>query len=245
MITFGHVSDLHIDLGERATERARRLIGVLGRLSGLDAVLVTGDIADHGTAAEYALVRDLLAELDGPVLVLPGNHDVREQFGPALLGREASGDEINQVVAVGDTDFLLCDSTIPGRSGGRLSPATLSWLRTALTERDPARPAVLAFHHPPAVLHIPFVDGIRQTGESGLAEVVSAHPEVAALVCGHAHTAATTTFAGRPLVVGPGCVSTSALPVQGPGVLEPQAPPGYAIHVLDHDHRLVTHFRSV
>ena len=75
MITFGHVSDLHIDLGERATERAQRLIAALKAMSGLDAVLVTGDIADHGTAAEYRLVRELLAELEGPVLAgLPAGH---------------------------------------------------------------------------------------------------------------------------------------------------------------------------
>ncbi|MCE0534635.1 metallophosphoesterase [Kineosporia rhizophila] len=245
MITFAHVSDLHIDLGERATERARRLIGRLKAMSGLDAVLVTGDIADHGTAAEYRLVRELLAELQGPVLVLPGNHDVREQFGPALLDRDASADEINQVVPVGDSDFLLCDSTIPGESGGRLSPVTLTWLKEVLAERDPARPAVLAFHHPPAVLHIPSVDAIRQTGEQELADLLDGRPDVVALVCGHAHTAATTTFAGRPLVVGPGCVSTTQLPVLGPEVLEPQAPPGYAIHLLDQDGRLVTHFRPV
>jgi 3',5'-cyclic AMP phosphodiesterase CpdA len=245
MITFAHISDLHIDLGERATSRAERLIATLASMPDLDAVLVTGDIADHGTAAEYVVAGDLLARLDVPVLVLPGNHDVREQFGPGLLGSQPSGAEINQWVTIGGTDFLLCDSVIPGESGGLLSEATLTWMKTALQERATGRPALVAFHHPPAVLHIPFIDRIRQTGEERLAELLRPHPEVVALICGHAHTAAVTTFAGRPLVVGPGCVSTTRSPVEAAGLLDLETGPGYALHFLGDDARLVTHFRSL
>nr|WP_269328121.1 metallophosphoesterase [Kineosporia mesophila] len=245
VITFAHLSDLHIDLGERATDRARRLIDAVRPMAGLDAVLVTGDIADHGTPQEYAVVRDLLARFEVPVLTLPGNHDVREHFGPALLARPSPKHELNQAIAVGDTDFLLCDSTIPGQSGGELSGPTLEWLKSALADRDPDRRALIAFHHPPAVLHIPGVDRIRQIGEMRLAGIVSAHPEVAALLCGHAHTGFVTTFAGRPLVGAPGCVSTSRLPVEQRGSYELDSPPGYALHVLDDDGRLVTHFRAL
>jgi 3',5'-cyclic-AMP phosphodiesterase len=243
VITFVHLSDLHIDLGERATARARRLIDVLSPLTGLDAVLVTGDIADHGTPAEYELVAELLAQFEVPVLVLPGNHDVRESFGPGLLGLTPSDTEINQRTRVGEVDFLLCDSVIPGQSGGELSETTLNWLNLSLADGN--GPALVAFHHPPSVLHIPVIDRIRQTGEQRLAAVLQEHPRVAGVLCGHAHTAAVTTFAGRPLVVGPGCVSTTNLPVQqSPDVVDRQTPPSYALHVLDDDARLVTHFRS-
>lgn len=240
MITFAHISDLHIDLGERATERARRLIGALRRMPGLDAVLVTGDIADHGTAEEYAVARELLSALTVPVLVLPGNHDVRASFGPGLLDLPASAHEINQLVTVGGVDFLLCDSVIPRRSEGELSAVTLAWLKAALV----GRPAVIAFHHPPSVLHVPTVDRIRQFGEQRLAGILGAHPEVVAVLCGHAHTGATTVFAGRPLVAGPGCVSTTLLPVEPGDVVTLDAPPGFVLHVLDDEGRLTSHFRS-
>ena len=39
-----------------------------------EAVLVTGDIADHATGEEYEQVRELLASLDRPLYVLPGHH---------------------------------------------------------------------------------------------------------------------------------------------------------------------------
>jgi hypothetical protein len=42
-----------------------------------DAVLVSGDLADNATDAEYEQARELLALLEAPLYVLPGNHDDR------------------------------------------------------------------------------------------------------------------------------------------------------------------------
>ena len=59
--------------------RWRRPCGRCSTLTPLpDAVLVSGDLAEHGTAAEYERVRELLAPLPMPVHVLPGNHDDRD-----------------------------------------------------------------------------------------------------------------------------------------------------------------------
>ena len=79
-----HVSDIHIgqdfrgDGGARALARTRKVIDYLNAVPGdLDGVLVTGDLADHGTPAEYEIVRELLGTLRVPVLICPGNHDER------------------------------------------------------------------------------------------------------------------------------------------------------------------------
>lgn len=86
---------------------------------------------------------------------------------------------------------------------------------------------------------------IRQHGERRLAAVVERHPRVVALLCGHAHTAAATTFAGRPLLVTPGIVSTLRPPWERDGDgLGHHQPPGVAFHVLD-DRRLTTHYRAI
>ena len=69
MIVIGHLSDIHIDGGERSVQRARRVTRYLADLPGpVDVVLATGDLADHGAAAEHQGVRDVL-DIPLPVLV--------------------------------------------------------------------------------------------------------------------------------------------------------------------------------
>ncbi|TDQ04113.1 phosphodiesterase [Labedaea rhizosphaerae] len=236
MLTFAQLSDLHLDNGPRATARARQVVDYLRPLAGeLDAVLVTGDLADHGLAEEYKELADLL-DLPCPVLMTPGNHDDRAVYRQVLLGQAASQEPINSVHDIGGVRFALCDSSIPGRDDGWLADETLAWLDSVLGDG----PSFVCFHHPPVLLHS-WVDGIRQFGAERLEAVIARHPGVVAVLCGHAHTAGATTFAGRPLVVCPGVVSTLVLPVED----KREHAPGLALHVLDDERRLTTFYRTV
>lgn len=93
-----HLSDIHIDSEQRSIERTR---AVMDYLEGLpydpDAVLVTGDIADHGLPAEYEQARTLLASRH-PVLVCPGNHE-RAAFRESLLGQPGSAAPSTRCIA--------------------------------------------------------------------------------------------------------------------------------------------------
>jgi 3',5'-cyclic-AMP phosphodiesterase len=71
--------------------------------------------------------------------------------------------------------------------------------------------------------------------------VVRRHPQVVAVLCGHAHTAGSTTFGGVPLLVAPGVVSTLTFPWERGADLDYGQPPAIAFHVLDGG-RLTTHF---
>ncbi|RJQ82773.1 metallophosphoesterase family protein [Amycolatopsis panacis] len=104
---------------------------------------------------------------------------------------------MNTAVEAGGVLIAACDSTIPGRGVGYLADETLSWLDAVLSGHD--GPALVACHLPPVEVGVPPVDRIRQTGEDRLAEVLRRHPTVTALLCGHVHTGAATTFAGIPL----------------------------------------------
>ncbi|MGC7099662.1 metallophosphoesterase [Amycolatopsis lurida] len=247
MIVIAHLSDLHLDGDERSLARAARVFDHLDGLRGeIDAVLVTGDLADHGLAEEYEAVAKLFA---GPRKILqpmhcPGNHDVRGPYREVLLGEAPSDAPINQVHHAGGAVFALCDSTIPGRDDGYLAEETLAWLESVLDDAAGA-PVFVCFHHPPAELHIPYIDGIRQTGEDRLAALLSRHPNVVAVLCGHAHTAAASTFAGLPLLVAPGVVSTIVLPWESEQIVDLEAPPAIAFHVLGDDGRLTTHYRVI
>jgi Icc protein len=76
---------------------------------------------------------------------------------------------------------------------------------------------------------------------------------VKALLAGHVHTGASTTFAGVPLRIAPGVVSGSLLPIEpgadrgwaAGGPVEFDRPPSLLLHVLHDDGRVTSHHRTV
>ncbi|MEU7579216.1 metallophosphoesterase [Streptomyces sp. NPDC041068] len=253
MIVIAHLSDPHIDTGAqdagRSIARTRAVMEYVNSLPyDLDAVIATGDIADHAAPSEYEEARELLTSRH-PLLVCPGNHDERAAFREHLLGEPPKTTPINQSYATDRFTLALCDTSVPGEDHGRLEGETLAWLSDLLADTPPTRPVLIGFHHPPLPLHTPYVDVIRQFDEDRLAELTARHPNVTAFLAGHAHTPAATTFANRPLLVAPGVVSTLRLP------WEPQThaahhvhtdlPPALAFHVLNEEGRLTTHYRPV
>jgi Icc protein len=245
MIVLAHISDTHLDGGRRNADRLALVMAYLNDLPGpLDAVLLTGDIADHGLVGEYEQARELLTSCS-PLLTCPGNHDARAAYREVLLGEGGGDAPVNHVRHAGGAVFALCDSTIPGQDGGFLADGTIAWLRTVLEETPPSTPVFICCHHPPVPLHSPLIDDIRQHGERRLADLIASYPKVTAVLCGHAHTPAASTFAGRPVLVAPGVASSLLLPWERRGdALDYRQPPAIAFHVLD-GRRLTTHYRAI
>ncbi|WP_225637575.1 metallophosphoesterase [Streptomyces solaniscabiei] len=244
-VLLAQISDLHLDGSERATRRATRVMDHLRALPRpVDALLVTGDIADHGAEAEYEEAARIL-EAPFPVLTCPGNHDVRPAYRKALLGESPDASPVNRIHHVGGTAVLMCDSTIPGRDEGRLDAETLDWIDTRLAGLPQDTPALIAFHQPPVELHHPLPDSGMLENPERLAALLDAHPQVVAVLTGHAHTAAASAFAARPLIVGPAVTWTLRMPWEGDLPADRDQPPGLAFHVLGGDRRLTTHYRVV
>lgn len=244
MVLLAQISDLHLDGTERATSRALRTMDYLrGLPTPVDALLVTGDIADHAEVAEYEEAVRLL-DVPFPVLPCPGNHDARAPYREILLGEAPDDAPVNRVHRVGELAVLMCDSTIPGKPEGRLDATTRDWIGETLTGLG-GTAALLAFHHPPVRMHEPVLDGWLLKNGDELADLLSGHDNVVAVLTGHAHTAAAATFAGLPLLVSPAVTYALRLPWEGEEFANWDQPPGVAFHVVDENRDLVTHFRSV
>lgn len=244
MPVLAHLSDPHLDGGQEALARVRRVVDHLAGLAQPpDAVLVSGDVSDRGDPADYVAAAELFAEVSAPVWFCPGNHDDRAAFRQGLLGGAPDPSPVNQVHRVAGLTVLSLDSTIPGRSEGALGVETLTWLDEQLAASGPA---LVAFHHPPAALTLPALDRMGLRDPAGLADVLARHDHVLAVLCGHVHTAAVTTFAGRPLVTAPGVRSTALPPweVAQRYATSTESPPALAFHIID-DGTLTTHFRAV
>jgi Icc protein len=161
-----------------------------------------------------------------------------------LLGGPQSHAPINQVHHVAGTAILLCDSTIPGRHDGRLAPETLTWLDETLAGLGDVR-SLIAMHHHPVAVHHPLPDDLPLRHHDELAAVIARHPSVAGVLIGHAHLAAASVFAGRPLVVAPSVTWALRLPWEDDQPGDRAQPPGIAFHFLEPGRDLFTRFKTV
>ncbi|GAA1570488.1 metallophosphoesterase [Kribbella sancticallisti] len=249
MYVIAHLSDPHLDGSPAARDRLRAVTQyVRGFSRPVDVVLVTGDLADHGLESEYEEVAAELA-FDVPVLMLPGNHDISAPLRAGLssyVDSPGDGHPVHQVRDVGEARFILLDTSVPGEDHGLLSPASLSWLAETLDDPWDGLHFV-AFHHPPIPLQHPVLDQWILRDSDAFADVLRGRP-ITALLTGHVHNGASTTFAGHPLLVAPGIRSTAPLPFEPPaakGLVDLQAAPGLAIHVAVPSQPLITVYRPV
>ena len=82
----------------------------------------------------------------------------------------------------------------------------------------------------------PVFDTLRLDNAGALEAVVRRHPRVTAILFGHTHSAIATQFAGVPAFGAPGVHSSGQRPWdarEGASLIDPSAPPAYAVHRLD------------
>jgi 3',5'-cyclic-AMP phosphodiesterase len=210
-----------------------------------DAVLVTGDLADHGEDGEYAVVKSTLETLDAPAYVLPGNHDrrlgVRTHFG--LPGE---GDApVRYAADLGPLRLIALDTTRPGHDSGELGTEQLDWLATELASA-PDRPTLLAMHHPPFATGSPVWDaiGLDPSHRVALADVIRPHRQVLRIVAGHVHRPIAAELAGRVALSIPSTYVQGRLRFDATELELIDEPAGFAIHAL-HDGEIASHLQAV
>jgi Icc protein len=219
------------------------------------AIVVSGDLVERGTAAEYRHLRALLAPLPGPVWLMPGNHDDRvalRQVFPdhAELAAPADGDAALAPFVLWERRLdglrlLALDTVVPGASHGTLCARRLAWLDRRL-RAEPSMPTLVAMHHPPFRTGIAHMDAMGLLkGSDALAALLLQHPQVERVICGHLHRPILRRYAGTLAMTVP---STAHQIVMDLDPAAPAAwrrePPGFAVHAW-HDGALVTHFAAV
>ncbi len=164
------------------------LLARLDAIGPIDAVLVTGDVSDDGSAESYVTARAELDRLGLPILVVPGNHDRREGLRAAFrdLPEMPGAGPIDWVANLGDTRVVGLDTLVEGQGGGRLRAESLDLLSRAIGGAED-RTVVVALHHPPLRTGIRFMDAIGLENLADLAAAVSRHAGSIHFVAGHVH----------------------------------------------------------
>jgi 3',5'-cyclic AMP phosphodiesterase CpdA len=203
------ISDPHLGepaiSGVKPKKSLREVVAAIEALPNpVDAILVTGDLAEHGAPEEYALAAELIGRPGVPFHVLPGNHDDRATMRRAFDLPGAGDAPIDYAVDLGPLRLVVVDSTIPGEDRGDFEPAQLERLEAELASA-PEQPTIVAMHQPPLVTGIADWDGVimRPADRRALAAVIEPHPQVRAIVGGHLHRIAASSLAGRPVIVAP------------------------------------------
>lgn len=263
MSTFlAQITDMHIGVPGRLAygrlDTAPYLRAAVQALPGLrqrpHALVLTGDLVDKGSAAEYAHLAELLAPVAAmslPLFLMPGNHDDRDQLRRSFPGHRYLGDGefLQYAVDIGPPGGLCLvalDTVQTGASAGRLCATRLQWLQDTLAGlRD--RAVVVAMHHPPFETLIGHMDAIGLVeGAEALAEILSAHRNVERVICGHLHRTIVVGFGGTVACTAPSPAHQVCLD------LAPDAasawtlePPGFHVHAWSGPGRFVTHVAAI
>ncbi|MFD8007149.1 metallophosphoesterase family protein [Streptomyces mirabilis] len=254
-----HLSDTHLDRsgspdadGADGTAALRSLLAELSHLQDLDAVVVTGDVADDGSREAYARAHGLLSGYAGQrgadVFYTTGNHDDRTAFADVLGSGhllpeavyEGSAGERAGASTVDGWRLITLDTLVPGKGYGRLDRGQLDWLRELLVNPAPAG-TVLAFHHPPVALDVDVQRALGLQNSAELAETIRG-TDVQLILNGHFHLQILARLEQATVWVTPGVVSRidlTARPgteraVHGPSasLVHLGAPHGPLIHTL-------------
>lgn len=246
-----HISDLHVFAGDDAPgilcadamARVRALMADLSAFPGLDLVVITGDTVNDARPEEYVVLRQVLAGLRVPFVMVPGNHDDRRQMRALVPDRDyADAERLYHVWQQGNVRVIALDTLSEGEVGGRLLPAQLGWLADVLAQPF-AGHTLIALHHPPCAPRMGRLDGaILVEGQAELQALLDRQPRPVTLLCGHMHRPFEALF-GRSVV----CAATStafqfALALEAAD--EPptvHAPYHCAVHLLGADGSHVIH----
>lgn len=246
------ISDMHVacegDPHEDMLRQADRLKTAVDWINALEprpsAVLATGDLVDHYRPDQYQRLRRILSELQMPFWLMVGNHDHRDNLRAAFPDHVYLGAEgfVQYVIDDFPIRVIALDSQKTGVPEGELCAERLAWLDDRLT-KEPDRPTIVALHHPPFAGGVVQMDTHRlNAGRDELAAVLSAHPQIERVICGHIHRPMTATFGGRITMT---CPSTSHQirlqigRVDGIGIAA--EPPGCLIHAWRPPEGLVSH----
>jgi 3',5'-cyclic AMP phosphodiesterase CpdA len=198
---FAVLSDTHID-GDTTKTRGvvnmaahlRQTVGeVLELKSRPAAVFVNGDCAFlNGQPNDYTAFTELITPLTAarfPIHATLGNHDSRQNFWDAAVGRSREAHPLQSkhvsIVKTERANFFMLDSLDKTNvTKGALGQEQIEWLGKSL-DANPDKPAIVFGHHNPVFVEKDNTGGLSDTND--LFAVLQPRRQVKAYVYGHTH----------------------------------------------------------
>lgn len=221
--TLIQLSDCHVSAQPGTEYRGCQPMNNLARLEPVvrelapDAIVLSGDVSEDGSAESYRQVAALVEDWGQPIAWLPGNHDERPVMEEVL---DRPGFIAGPVCHFGGWQVVLLDSAWHDRPEGELDAERLA----PLTELDGDQPALIFVHHQPIAVGSPWIDKYPLVENQRLWERLNARC-VKAVAFGHVHQVFEGEHAGIACLSAPSTVANShrdtpkfTLDESGPGL---------------------------
>lgn len=199
------ISDSHISINH--PDRTTDLEVCIQRINELadapDVVIHTGDIAHDGLEEEYRIAKEHLDKLTSPYYVLTGNRDSRQMLIETFADdKSISSDDrfVQYSIETYDTRLIVLDTLSEQSNKGQLCEERLTHFEKMLAT-DTERPILVFLHHTPfEVLPIPDPFQFENWNQvDQFQEVLTRHPSVSALYCGHVHRNVDSNIGNLPV----------------------------------------------
>lgn len=141
-----HMSDIHRGFSEFSEDILLMAINKINHLQP-DAVVITGDITDHGYYREFVKVKEYINLIDSPTIVIPGNHDARnigDEVFEEIIGDRYSTLELKE----SNIKIIGLDSSVPDLGHGKIGRLQRKFLEHEIRDaEDRDMFIIIAVHH--------------------------------------------------------------------------------------------------
>lgn len=239
-VSVAQISDIHAKPGGKSLAALTRALEWLDAAKP-DVLIISGDVGNPPWEESYPLVREALAGVECPILMVPGNKDDRGAMREHFPDMRWKGDEhLSTAMRVGEIRIVGLDVTVPGETYGDAAPV-LDWLDDQLTGGEPV---LLFMHQHPFPTGFDRLDKAMCRNADALAQVIFEAPaRVMLIAAGHGHRAVFTEFIDIPAVMCPSLSKANLLEF-GENAAPPVDPPGFLLHVVE-ENRVMSHLVSL
>ncbi len=191
MRTIAHLSDLHF--GRIAGRVADELVQDLAALAP-SLVVISGDLVQRAGPNHFRAARAFLDRLTGPVVIVPGNHDIPAfnlflRFArPFDRYQHFVHPELNPVHVDHEIAVIgvnTARSWVLNFAHGRINRRQIAWVKDVVAGLPPQMFKILVTHHP--FLPPPDAPSTRLVGRARLAVPEFARAGIDLMLAGHLH----------------------------------------------------------
>ena len=141
-----HMSDLHIGFAEFREDILLNTINYINKLNP-DAVIISGDLTDHGFYNEFLKAKEYVDSIIPPKLIVPGNHDSRnlgDEVFEELIGHHHSNIELED----SKIKMIGLDSTEPDLDHGKIGRLQKKYMEKQIQDaKEKGYFIIITFHH--------------------------------------------------------------------------------------------------